>query len=135
MPLQNILKRVLSLIETWTEIIINILIILFLLVGTFFILSASIGIVRFPDVYTRLHAATKGSTLGISCILIGAFLYLYTAHSIISGKLLLAIVFIMLTAPVSAHMISRAAHRDGVKPFLKNRQDAYEDAIKKHHQN
>lgn len=124
----------LSLIETWTEIIINILTILFLLVGTFFILSASIGIVRFPDVYTRLHAATKASTLGIACILIGSFLYLYVAHSIVSGKLLLAIVFILLTAPVSAHMISRAAHKNGVKPYLKNRQDAYEDAIKKYQQ-
>lgn len=124
----------LSLIETWTEIIINILTILFLLVGTFFILSASIGIVRFPDVYTRLHAATKASTLGIACILIGAFLYLYVAHSIVSGKLLLAIMFILLTAPVSAHMISRAAHKSGVKPYLKNRQDAYEDAIKKYQQ-
>ncbi|OZU89895.1 Na+/H+ antiporter subunit G [Virgibacillus indicus] len=122
------------MIETWTEIIINILTILFLLVGTFFILSASIGIVRFPDVYTRLHAATKASTLGIACILIGSFLYLYVAHSIVSGKLLLAIVFILLTAPVSAHMISRAAHKNGVKPYLKNRQDAYEDAIKKYQQ-
>ncbi|PAV28982.1 Na+/H+ antiporter subunit G [Virgibacillus profundi] len=119
------------MIETWIEIIINIIIILFLLVGTLFILSASIGIVRFPDVYTRLHAATKGSTLGIACILIGAFLYLYSAHSIVSGKLLLAIVFILLTAPVSAHMISRAAHNNGIKPFLKNRNDEYENAIKK----
>lgn len=119
----------LSLIEIWSNIIINILVILFILVGTFFILSASIGIVRFPDVYTRLHAATKASTLGIACILIGAFLFLYGSHGIVSGKLLLAVVFILLTAPVSAHMIARAAHQKGIKPYLKSRTDAYEDSI------
>lgn len=121
----------LSLIETWTSIILNILIALFILAGTFFVLSASIGVLRFPDVYTRLHAATKASTLGVSGILIGAFLFLYATHSIVSGKLLLAIVFIMLTAPVSGHMIARAAHRAGVKPVLKNRKDAYADALEK----
>ncbi len=125
----------LSLIETWISIILNILVIVFILGGTFFILSASIGIVRFPDVYTRLHAATKASTLGIACILIGAFLYLYLAHGIVSGKLLLAIVFILLTAPVSAHMIGRAAHAYGVKPHLKNRRDAYQDAINEYTEN
>lgn len=118
----------LSLIETLINIIINILVIISLLAGTFFILSSSIGIVRFPDVYTRLHTATKASTLGIAFILIAAFLYLYAAHSIVSGKLLLAIVFILLTAPVSAHMIGRAAHANGVKPVLKNRGDAYQEA-------
>lgn len=122
------------MIETWIEIILNLIIAFFLLSGTFFILSSSIGIVRFPDVYTRLHAATKASTLGIAGILIGAFLFLYVSDSIVSGKLLLAIVFTLLTAPVSGHMISRAAHRNGVKPVTKNRTDEYEEAIQKHTQ-
>ncbi|MGP4107192.1 monovalent cation/H(+) antiporter subunit G [Virgibacillus sp. L01] len=122
------------MIETWIDIILNLVIAFFLLSGTFFILSSSIGIVRFPDVYTRLHAATKASTLGIAGILIGAFLFLYVSHSIVSGKLLLAIVFTLLTAPVSGHMISRAAHRNGVKPVTKNRTDEYEEAIQKHTQ-
>ncbi|TMN23755.1 Na+/H+ antiporter subunit G [Lentibacillus cibarius] len=104
----------------------------FLLSGTFFILSSSIGIVRFPDVYTRLHAATKASTLGIAGLLIGAFLFMYVSHGIASGKLLLAIIFTLLTAPVSGHMISRAAHRNGVKPILKNRTDEYEASIQKY---
>ncbi len=120
----------LSLIETWINIVLNLLVALFVLAGTFFILSASIGVVRFPDVYTKLHAATKASTLGIAFILIGAFTYLYLEHSIVSGKLLLAIVFIMLTAPVGAHMMGRAAHTSGVKPYLKNRNDEYEHAVK-----
>lgn len=119
----------LLLIETWINIILNIVIILFLLFGTFFILSSAIGINRFPDVYTRLHAATKASTLGVIGILIGAFLFLYVSHSIVSGKLLLAILFMLLTNPVSGHMISRAAHKAGVKPVTKNRTDAYEEAM------
>ncbi len=105
--MRNLLKRVLSLIE--------IIISLFLLVGTFFIFSGSLGILRFPDVYTRLHAATKASTLGVASVLLAAFLFLYVDHEIISGKLLIGIWFIMLTAPISGHMISRAAHNAGVK--------------------
>lgn len=110
--------------------VLNIFTIIFLLLGTFFIFSGSLGIFRFPDVYTRLHAATKASTLGIACILVGAFIFLYGEHQVVSGKLLLAILFILLTAPVSGHMISRAAHRSGVKPIINHRQDAYEDALK-----
>ncbi|GAA0442814.1 hypothetical protein GCM10008983_19920 [Lentibacillus halophilus] len=122
------------MIETWIEIILNIVVAFFLLSGTFFILSSSIGIVRFPDVYTRLHAATKAATLGIAGLLIGAFLFMYVSHGIASGKLLLAIIFTLLTAPVSGHMISRAAHRNGVKPVVKNRSDEYERTINQHMQ-
>ncbi|MUV39555.1 Na(+)/H(+) antiporter subunit [Lentibacillus sp. JNUCC-1] len=119
------------MIETGTEILLNVSVALFLLIGTFFVLSSSLGIVRFPDLYTRLHAATKASTLGISAMLIGTFIFLYAEHDIVSGKLLLAIIFILLTAPVSGHMISRAAHRSGVKPIAPNRSDAYEDDMQK----
>ncbi|SET62282.1 multisubunit sodium/proton antiporter, MrpG subunit [Oceanobacillus limi] len=120
----------LLLIETWINIIINIVIIIALLSGTLFVLSGSIGIARFPDIYSRLHAATKASTLGLAGILIGAFLFLYVEHDIVSGKLLLSLIFILLTAPVSAHMISRAAHKVGVKPITKNRRDEYEEALR-----
>ncbi|SHF67061.1 monovalent cation/H(+) antiporter subunit G [Ornithinibacillus halophilus] len=120
------------MIETWIEIILNIIIILLLLFGSFFILSGSVGIIRFPDIYTRLHAATKASTLGLAGILIGAFIFLYLEHSILSGKLLLALLFILMTAPISAHMISRAAHKVGVKPVIKERKDAYEEAIREY---
>ncbi|GAB3050572.1 monovalent cation/H(+) antiporter subunit G [Virgibacillus ainsalahensis] len=117
------------MIEIWTSIIVNILIILFILIGTFFVLSAAIGIVRFPDIYTRLHAATKAATLGVATILIGAFLFLYLTESIVSGKLLLAIGFILLTSPVAAHVLGRAAHAKGIKPILRHRSDAYQDAL------
>lgn len=121
----------LSLIETWTSIFLNVIISILLISGTFFLLSGAIGVIRFPDIYTRLHAATKASTLGITGILIGAFLFLYVDQSIVSGKLLLAIIFTLLTVPVSGHMISRAAHRNGVKPVTYKRNDEYEEAIQK----
>ncbi|MGM8213789.1 monovalent cation/H(+) antiporter subunit G [Virgibacillus sp. W0430] len=119
------------MIVTMIEVLMNIIIIFLLLAGTFFILSSSIGINRFPGVFTRLHAATKAPTLGIFSILIAAFLFLYGDHGIVSGKLLLAIIFILLTAPVSGHVLSRAAHRSGVKPYLKSRNDEYEAYVQK----
>lgn len=121
----------LLLTGTWIELLVNIVIILLLVSGGFITLSASIGILRFPDIYTRLHAATKASTLGVTSILIAAFLYLYVKEDIVSGKLLLGIVFILATAPIAAHMIGRAAHNSGVKPITKNRTDAYEEAMRK----
>ena len=122
----------LSLTGTTIEFILDILVIILLVVGTFFILSASIGVIRFPDVYTRLHASTKAATLGISGILIGAFIFLYVEHGMVSGKLILGALFVLLTAPVSAHMIGRAAHSSGVKPWSHDgsERDAYERALK-----
>lgn len=107
-----------------------IVIIISLLIGTFFIFSSAVGILRFPGVFTRLHASTKAPTLGISSLLIGTFIFLYVAHGLFSGKLLLAILFILLTNPVGGHMLSRAAHKSGVKPYLRHREDEYEDYMR-----
>lgn len=101
-----------------------------LLSGTFFIVSSSIGIIRFPDVYTRLHAATKSATLGVAGIMIGAFLFMFIEHGIISGKLILGVIFVLITAPVSGHMISRAAYRSGVKLWDQSIKDDYETAVR-----
>jgi|SRR5690625_869835 len=108
----------------------NIIIIILLLSGTFFIFSSALGIIRFPGVYTRLHAATKAPTLGIISILLATFLFLYGSHQLVSGKLLLAILFIMLSSPVGGHMLSRAAHKSGIKPYLRHREDEYEDYMR-----
>lgn len=116
---------------TWINFIFDIVICLFLLSGAFFLVSGSIGILRFPDVYTRLHAATKSSTLGVAGIMIGAFLFLYVENGIVSGKLLLGIFFVLLTAPVSGHMISRAAYRAGVPLWDKSVQDDYAEDLEK----
>jgi multicomponent Na+:H+ antiporter subunit G len=100
---------------------------IFLIIGTFIILSGTIGVLRFPDVYSRLHAATKSSTLGVSGVLIGSFLYVLSDMGVFSGKLILGIIFVLLTAPVGGHMISRAAYRSGVPLSEKTVYDQLEE--------
>lgn len=87
---------------------------LFILVGTIFCLISSIGINRFPDVYTRSHAVNKSSTLGVLFVLTGTFLFFLLVERYFSIKLFLGIFFVFLTAPVAAHMICRGAYRSNV---------------------
>jgi len=89
---------------------------IFLLVGAAFIFIAALGIVRFPDLFTRMHAASKASTLGLGCILLGVAIAFPSA--IVIAKSLVVLLFIFLTAPVVAHMIGRAAYLLKV-PFWK----------------
>lgn len=104
--------------------------ILFILVGTAFSLLSAFGVLRLPDVYTRLHASTKTATLGVLCILVGAFLYFWLAKGTVSIRLLLGIFFVFLTAPVAGHLICRSAYRSEV-PFTKTSvQDELKEAIK-----
>ncbi|WP_173916066.1 monovalent cation/H(+) antiporter subunit G [Halobacillus sp. Marseille-Q1614] len=112
---------------TWIDIILYIFIGISLLLGTFILISASIGVIRFPDVYTRLHAASKAATLGVSGILIAAFIFMYVEQEVVSGKLLLGIVFIMLTAPVAGHMIGKAAYKSGVPLSEKSGYDEWKE--------
>ena len=108
--------------------IFNIIILIFLALGVFFNFLAGVGLLRFPDVYTRLHAGTKCTTFGSiflcgSVILIGlrAWFSPYMGFSGTNGSVLaihtaVALVAILLTNPTGAHAIARAAHRSGVKP-------------------
>ena len=82
-----------------------------LLTGTALALLAGLGLVRFPDVFSRMHAATKPATLGLLCITVGAALRMEEGSDAV--KLLLVAAFQFLTAPVAAHMIGRAAYRSG----------------------
>ena len=83
---------------------------LFLLVGGFFALVAAVGVLRLPDVLTRMHASTKAGILGSSLILIGGAFYLSEAE--ITVRVIAIILFLMLTSPIGAHMIGRASVRD-----------------------
>lgn len=86
---------------------------IFIWVGLAFDFFGCLGLVRLPDVYNRLQAATKCVTLGTCGILFGTFLMVgLTAAGI---KSLLCIIFLILTAPTAAHAIARGAHRAGVK--------------------
>jgi len=84
----------------------------FVTVGLLFDVLGCLGLVRLPDVYNRLQAATKCVTMGTCSILFGAFLVVgWSAAGI---KMLMCAVFLLLTAPVAAHAIARGAHRAGV---------------------
>ncbi len=85
---------------------------IFIIVGLAFDLFGCLGLVRLPDVYNRLQAATKCVTMGTCSILFGSFLIVgFTPAGM---KALLCIVFLVLTAPVAAHAIARGAHRSGI---------------------
>lgn len=84
----------------------------FILIGTFFVAVGSIGLIRFPDVLCRMHATTKTTTLGACSIFLAAALK--SGYSTIGLKSLLALWFLLLTAPAGAHMIARAAYRGRV---------------------
>lgn len=83
----------------------------FLLLGAALTLLAGIGILRFPDVFTRANAATKAAGLGVACLLLGAGLWIGTWEAGI--KLGLAAILQFITAPVSGHVMGRAAYRSG----------------------
>ena len=99
-----------------------------IVVGLVFDFLGCLGLVRFPDVYSRLQASAKCVTVGTCGILLGLFLFKpFTATGI---KALLCIVFIILTAPVSAHALARSAYRSGVKPCKETGIDEYSGDIK-----
>lgn len=83
----------------------------FLLLGAMLCFAASVGLVRFPDVLTRMHAATKPQTLGLLFVVIGVALSLQNLQAL--GILVLVAILQLLTAPVAAHMVSRTAYRTG----------------------
>jgi len=84
----------------------------FILIGIMFDFFGVLGLVRLPDIYNRLQAATKCVTFGSAGILFGVFII--QGFNNFGFKVLLGIVFIFLTSPVSAHAISRAAHRNKI---------------------
>ncbi|RBY96176.1 Na+/H+ antiporter subunit G [Blastococcus sp. TF02-8] len=80
-----------------------------LLAGALLCLTAGMGLLRFPDVLSRMHAGTKPQVLGVLLIMVGAAIRLHGWSA--SWMLLLVAAFQLLTAPVSAHMVSRVAYR------------------------
>ena len=76
--------------------------------GSGFALLAALGVLRLPDVFTRMQASTKASTLGLGCLLIGAALQLHDFASFI--RVLSIGAFVLLTTPVAAHVIARASY-------------------------
>jgi multicomponent Na+:H+ antiporter subunit G len=82
-----------------------------ILVGTFFMFVSSLGVLRLPDVFARIHAPTKAATLGLACLLAALALHLKELTGV--TKAVLALLFVGVTAPVGAHILARAAYRSG----------------------
>lgn len=80
----------------------------FWIVGATLILLAAVGVLRMPDIFTRMQAAAKASTMGLACLLIGTAIELADGASVARAISIAA--FIMLTSPVAAHTIARAAY-------------------------
>ena len=99
---------------------------LFLLSGSVFMFVAALGMLRFPDLYTRMHAASKSISLGIGCLLIGAIIYF--ANPIVIVKAIAVILFIFMTMPVASQMISRVAHLRKVPKWDKTFVDELSEA-------
>lgn len=88
----------------------SIIIAIFLALGIFFFVVGVVGLLRLPDVYSRMHATTKCDTLGAGMILVGLMLYHGIAAD--SAKLAIIIMFILLTNPASAHVVAKAAYQN-----------------------
>lgn len=88
---------------------------LIILIGGITSVVSAIGMIRFPDVYSRAHAATKTTTLAVLITLFGVFLYFLFVEGFFSVRVLLVIAFVFLTAPVSGHLVLRASYRAKVK--------------------
>lgn len=84
-----------------------------MLVGALLALLAAIGLNRFPDIFSRMHAATKPATLGTALIMVGAALEVPDAGDVL--KLLLVVLLQFITAPVGGHLIGRSVYRAGTE--------------------
>lgn len=97
------------------DIIIDMSSALCLLLGSFLCLSGGVGIIRFPDFYTRMHAVGVTDTLGAGMILIG--LLLQTPEFLVVLKLLLILVMTVFISPVASHALAKAAFRNDLVPL------------------
>jgi multicomponent Na+:H+ antiporter subunit G len=87
-----------------------------ILLGSFFTVAGSFGLVRMPDVYTRIHAASVTDTLGVGLLLLG--MCLQSGFSLVTMKLLFLLALFFFTGPVVAHALSQACLHENIKPIL-----------------
>lgn len=88
---------------------------LLLIAGGIFFLAGTLGLLRFPDVYTRLHALTKADNVGLGLVV--AALMLQAGSWTIVGKLLLIWLLVLVASTVACHLVARTARRRGVTPW------------------
>ncbi|SIP94892.1 multicomponent Na+:H+ antiporter subunit G [Rhizobium sp. RU35A] len=95
------------------SLILTLVTVLLLVAGSAFALMGSIGLIRFPDMFSRMHAASKAGTVGSGLLLLAAGLH--SADLSIFARALAGFFFFILTTPVSAHLLARAAHKAGYR--------------------
>lgn len=100
---------------------VNWIVAFLMVVGAFFIFIGSLGLIRMPDLFLRMSATSKAATLGAGLMLLGTIIFFNDFA--ITVRALSIIAFIMLTIPVAAHMIGRAAYFDGVRLWEKTKVD------------
>lgn len=101
----------------WVELLITIL----LLIGGVFVLVGSIGLARLPDFYTRLHAPTKATTVGMGGILIASMALMSAVQGYLSLHELLITLFLLITAPITAHMLAKTALHHENRALIRTR--------------
>ncbi|RAZ66628.1 sodium:proton antiporter [Planococcus maitriensis] len=117
------------------EILVDILIVVLIATGVLFSAVTALGLVRLPDVYTRTHAASKSSTLGVLSILLGTFVHFWFNEGIFNTQMVIAIAFLFITQPVAGHLIGRAAYMTGIKVAEETVRDDMGPAIEKRRNN
>ena len=105
----------------------DILTALLLWIGAFFMFVSALGLARFPDLFTRMHAAAKTGTLGIVCLVIGVAVYFQQLE--ITFIAFLIVSFFFLTVPIASQLIGRAAYHIGVDLWDRTSCDEYAKAI------
>ena len=100
----------------WLSLITGVASVVSIFAGLFFVLAGTLGVLRLPDFYTRLHAAGITDTLGAELILFG--LILQAGFSQMSLKLLIVGFFLFITSPTATHAVAHAAYKAGLKPKL-----------------
>ena len=99
-----------------TAIILDVLSFVLIGIGSFSLIIGALGVLRLPDVYTRMHAASITDTLGAGTIILG--LIIQAGLTLVAGKLFLILIFLFFTSPASSFALAHAALSSGVKPIL-----------------
>ncbi|WP_064504088.1 monovalent cation/H(+) antiporter subunit G [Alkalihalobacillus trypoxylicola] len=117
------------------NVIIDVAVGIFVVIGALISFITMIGLIRLPDTYTRAHAASKSATLGVLLILIATLIFFYPVYGF-DARIILGIIFVFISSPVAGHLISRAAYfsgipqwenavRDDLKEVLEKRKERY----------
>lgn len=104
----------------------NIIAVVFMVGGLFFLMISSLGLLRLPDFYSRNHAVGKSETLGSMLLLAG--LAIYNGVEVNSAKLIVILLFIAMANPTAAHILANTAYLSGLQPWVRRRAMASREA-------